>query len=618
MSEENTGPVENTTTDAESTPAEGGASKDETPKKKRGKWAARLRVLGLFMLVFMVMGAVGIGGAEYYTGRPDFCGSCHVMDPYYESWSADIHGSKLGVRCIDCHYAPGERHTFMAKFRGLSQAASYFSGRSGGSRPRAHVNDASCLTSKCHGDGAFRTVKLPIGKTHMEIRQVAGKDVEIERKPTVTYEHDIHLDVTTKLKDNENAMKAVEARLKQSLPTSGYDLVVETSKSVDPAEQRLKKMHGVITELGMPSAEEDAVTLMRLEHMRVRLKQLSGITCAACHTYNAAGNSHFAVNETACFTCHFTNQAFNRDTGECLKCHEPPSRMIAVHGMKLASTGTPQMPTTAGAATGMMDHREIVKRGIDCASCHLDVIRGAATVSVRECKHCHDQDRFLKDFDDRNTDIVEAYHREHVAAQSAQCGDCHRAIIHKLIDPVMVASSADFLEPVLNDCQHCHPNHHVEQVELLKGTGGRGVSQPMPNAMFGSRMNCRGCHTKSGSDFKGDPLVKATEAVCVKCHSEDYRDLFHQWLDEIKTYTDETSSSLDRVEQRIAVLTEAGRKIPSSIYDTVADAKFNLHLVKTGNGIHNKHYAMQLLDLSLRHLDQAMIQMSEPVQGPGQ
>lgn len=612
MTEENTGPVEQTS-QTESTPTGVDKSTNGAPKP-RGKWRARLRVAGLFLLVFLVMGAVGLGGAEYYTGTPNFCGSCHVMDPYYESWSADIHGRKLGVRCVDCHYAPGERHTFKAKFKGLSQAVSYFSGRSGGSRPRAHVSDASCLTSSCHGDGAFREEKLEIGERRTEIRQIAGEAIEIERKPTVTYQHKVHLDVEGKLADNQTSIETILARLKKALPQSGFDLVVAASKSVEPANVRQTAMRTVITELDEPGSIDDALELMRLEHVNVRLKQLEGITCAACHTYNEAGNSHFAVNQTACFTCHFTNQAFNRDTGECLKCHEPPSRMIAVHGPTLGASG---MPTTAGASTGMMDHRDIVAKGIDCASCHLDVIQGASTVSTRECKHCHDQARFTKDFEDRNTDTVEEYHRTHVAAQSAQCGDCHRLITHQLIDPVMVASSAAFLEPVLNDCQHCHPNHHLEQVELLKGTGGRGVDTPMPNAMFGSRINCEGCHTKSGSDFKGDPLVEATESVCVKCHSADYRDLFHQWLDEIKTYTDETEESLGRVEQRMAALTEAGQTLPRSIYDAVADAKFNLHLVKTGNGVHNKQYAMQLLDLSLRHLDQAMIQMSEPVESPG-
>ncbi len=606
MSDENTGTE---STDASPTEAAADpADKQRDEKKTRGRWRNRLRVAGLFLMLFIVLGAIGVGGAEYYTGTPDFCGSCHVMDPYYESWTADMHGRRLDVRCVDCHYAPGERHTFMAKFKGLSQAVSYFSGRSGGSRPRAHVSDDSCLTSKCHGDGGFKETKLDIGTRRTEIREVAGQQVEIERKPTVVYDHSAHLDVDDKLAVTNREMESVAERLKRSMSEAAFEQVVRASKSVKPADARRSAMRAVVAKLSVAENEADALELMRLEHVNVRLKQLEGITCAACHSYNETGKSHFSVSHSACFTCHFTNQAFNRDTGDCLTCHEPPSRMIAVHGGVVSAGG---VTTSANATAGMMDHRDIVERGIDCASCHLDVIQGTATVSIRECRHCHDQDHFTKDFENRTTETVEDYHRAHVAAQSAQCGDCHRSITHRLIDPMLVASSSSFIEPVVNDCQHCHPNHHREQVELLKGTGGHGIALAMPNAMFGSRMNCRGCHSKSGSDFKGDPLVEATEATCVACHSEDYRNLFQQWVVEIKTYTDETASAIARVEQRRSTLVDAGRTLPRSIEDAIAEARFNLHLVKTGNGVHNKHYALQLLDLSIRGLDQAMIEMSD-------
>ena len=57
------------------------------------------------------------------------------MVPYYETWQADLHGGKLDIACVECHYAPGERTTLKAKFRGLSQVASYFSGRYGARAP---------------------------------------------------------------------------------------------------------------------------------------------------------------------------------------------------------------------------------------------------------------------------------------------------------------------------------------------------------------------------------------------------------------------------------------------------------------------------------------------------
>src|SRR5262245_31942397 len=124
------------------------------------RWLARA---GITLVVVALLGGSLVGVAEHRTSQPQFCASCHIMEPYYDSWQADMHGSKLDVACVECHYAPGESTTIHAKLRGLSQVASYFSGRYGATRPRPHVADASCLTSKCHGDGKFMDKPIHFG-----------------------------------------------------------------------------------------------------------------------------------------------------------------------------------------------------------------------------------------------------------------------------------------------------------------------------------------------------------------------------------------------------------------------------------------------------------------------
>ena len=88
-------------------------------KKPRRTWRRFFWVLGITGVIVFFVGGAGLIGADYWTTRPQFCGSCHVMDPYYESWSHDLHGAKIGALCVDCHYAPGERFTLHAKFKGL-------------------------------------------------------------------------------------------------------------------------------------------------------------------------------------------------------------------------------------------------------------------------------------------------------------------------------------------------------------------------------------------------------------------------------------------------------------------------------------------------------------------
>ncbi|MFO0840377.1 MAG: NapC/NirT family cytochrome c [Phycisphaerae bacterium] len=561
---------------------------DFTGKPKRSGLRRFLRVGGITLLAVVIVGGVALGSAEHYTAQPTFCRSCHVMEPYFTSWSHDLHGNKLHVRCVDCHYAPGERLTFRAKFKGLSQVASYFSGRYGTGRPRAHVSNESCMTAACHGDKAFMKKRLEVGEARSETRMVAGVATTIQRQPTVHYFHEKHLDDPGKLGDVTKELEALRTTVRGAITSEQFERLAKAATSVKSPDEREADLRHLLEELAPPeSVQKSAVQWMLLEHRVVRLKQLAGLSCASCHNFDATGTGHISVNRNVCFTCHFTNEQFNQRTGECLKCHEPQTREIAVH-------------QTAGNAPVMMDHGDIIRRNINCVSCHRDVVRGSSNVSARECTHCHDQEKFLAEFENRNTATVAEYHRVHVVPQRARCQDCHQIVTHGLIDPQRIASGAGYLEPVLNDCQHCHPSHHSEQVSLLMGTGGAGITQAMPNAMMGSRINCSGCHVQSANDFKGDALVKATAQACVNCHSSEYAPMFEQWKAETSTYLTEVETQLKQVDELLG-----GRPAPDSLRKLIEQARQNVHLVKTGGALHNKPFALQLLDHARRNLDQA-------------
>lgn len=139
------------------------AEKDDNSKRRFRllRWARRRWWVVILILLIVLLGLVS--AAEYVTSRPGFCANCHNMTPYYDSWVEDAH-SKKGIICVDCHYAPGELHTLKAKLRGLSQVTSYLGGSLGGSRLRAHVDSASCMTSDCHPPGSFETKPLTFPK----------------------------------------------------------------------------------------------------------------------------------------------------------------------------------------------------------------------------------------------------------------------------------------------------------------------------------------------------------------------------------------------------------------------------------------------------------------------
>ncbi len=564
-------------------------------KPRRRTWRTFFVSLGVAMLALLVVAGAGLTGAEYWTSRPVFCGSCHIMDPYYESYTHDIHGRKIGALCVDCHYAPGERFTIKAKFKGLSQVTSYFSGRYGAGRPRAHVDDDSCMTSACHGDNDFRGKRLAIGEPRTEIRYAGEEKIEVQRVPTVHFFHAKHLDAEQKVAEAQQKLASARARLAALLSPEAFTRIEKAARSIEMTAARDAGLTRLCDELSLDDPGSALVhEFAGLVHRDLRLAQLSGLNCSSCHNFDPSLANHIAVDRNACYTCHFTGESFNQGTAECLLCHEAPSRAVLIHERASGSTVQPTL----------MDHNDIIQRGVDCASCHWDVVRGDTRVTIRECTHCHDQDKFLADFATRDSETVRAYHAVHVEGQRARCVDCHRTMEHGLLDPERLAGSGDLLEPVRSNCQHCHPGHHSEQVSLLTGTGGRGLPHDTPSAMLGSRLNCRACHTESGTDLKGDDLIKATQQGCVACHGDDYSKLFDQWSSEIGTYVRESQARLDRVRNAAAAAAEAGKALAEVDQRKLDDAAANVRLVAVGAGMHNRHYALQLLDAANRTLEQ--------------
>jgi nitrate/TMAO reductase-like tetraheme cytochrome c subunit len=134
----------------------------------------KLKILLTIIIVFAVVTAA-LFTTDYYTSRPSFCGSCHMMKRYYNSWASGTHNK---VRCIECHYSPsGESYSFGAKFKGLGQLYTYLSTytKSISARKPLSVNDSNCMTKDCHPAAkldekkyVFGEKALYIHKTHFE------------------------------------------------------------------------------------------------------------------------------------------------------------------------------------------------------------------------------------------------------------------------------------------------------------------------------------------------------------------------------------------------------------------------------------------------------------------
>jgi len=67
------------------------------------KWIVVIVVL----CVVVVLGGVGAVYLWEYHEEPQFCATCHIMDPYLETWQSAGYGAgshaEYDVECLDCH-----------------------------------------------------------------------------------------------------------------------------------------------------------------------------------------------------------------------------------------------------------------------------------------------------------------------------------------------------------------------------------------------------------------------------------------------------------------------------------------------------------------------------------
>ena len=439
------------------------ATHDQPTARRRGLWqVVRLPLLRTVAVLgaFFFLAVVFTGFAAVYTSRPSFCHSCHIMEPYYQSWKHSTHSQ---VSCIKCHFAPGFAEEIRGKLAGLVQLSKYVTSNEG-PRPAAEVSDASCLRSGCH-----------------ETRLLSGR-VEFSG---------IHFDHTPHLK-----------------------------------------------------------TMRRGKKLR----------CTSCHGQGDP-TTHISVTLSTCFLCHFKDEHLNQGLGTCTRCHQIPTREYDLGG---------------GA---LFDHNLAYERGVDCANCHGDVIRGNGDVPRERCTVCHNREHDLERIDDHVF-----LHQMHVTDHKIDCLECHLTIQHS-IDKQNIAHAA-------SNCATCHPNHHSEQVKMLEGVGAKTIA-PIRSGMISARIRCPSCHRKEEVSTTGTVLREATIASCTECH--DPLAVKKLWAKH-----EELRASLGNVAAKIAnarkQLAAAGLDPDqtNAVKKQLDDLQHDLDFLRVGNDIHNIHYANTL------------------------
>jgi hypothetical protein len=305
------------------------------------------------------------------------------------------------------------------------------------------------------------------------------------------------------------------------------------------------------------------------------LRRGKKLRCTSCHSQIVQG-SHMTVTTSTCFLCHFKEGMFNEGLGACTRCHQIPEEDFDL----------------GGGLT--FNHNLAYERGVDCAFCHSDLIRGNGSVPAERCGVCHNREDDLTRRDDD-----QFIHQTHVTDHKVDCLDCHLEILHSL-DQEEIAHAA-------SDCTSCHPDHHREQVNMLEGVGGKTVARHN-SSMIVSRVACRACHRMKQVSATGTVLWKASTLTCAECHDD-------ATVEQIKSYQQEMKTALSDLHAHVArvrTALESGEldtNKSSAMTARLDDLEDDLEFLSVANGIHNIHYATSLTQAVLEQLTSLCVEL---------
>lgn len=314
------------------------------------------------------------------SSQPRFCGGCHYMTPYYESWKTSTHKD---ATCVECHIPPGLRSEFRKKYEALAMVARYFTGTYS-TNPWAEVDDASCLRSGCHAK-----------------RLLLGKEVF----QGILFDHQPHL---------------MEMRRGKRLRcTSCHSQIVQGRHiAVTPSTCFLCHFKGVALNEGMGrctlchAVPEKTITTAGLAFQHGDVKRF-GMQCTACHQGVVKGDGE--VLRERCYTCHndpqrlalFDNVELLHEKHvtehkvECLHCHMEISHRVPDREAVLTAP-CDSCHTSGSSHAAVRDlYRGIGAKGVEprpaamylagvrCEACHAADGSDSARASAVSCMACH-------------------------------------------------------------------------------------------------------------------------------------------------------------------------------------------------------------------------------------
>lgn len=502
----------------------------------------RFKVLGLIGGMLVAVGLVAMATAVEVTSRPQFCGSCHVMTPYYKSWTESTHHN---VPCVECHIAPGMTAEVRKKYEAISMVARYFTGTYG-TKPWAEIEDAACL--RCH-----------------ERRLLAGKELF----KGVLFDHRAHL----------SGMR----RGKTLRCTSCHSQIVQGSHiAVTPSTCLLCHFKGQPSNTGTARCTlchripDEVITRGTLSFNHGDVARF-GMECTNCHARPQGSDGD--VPKERCVTCHnqadrlarygettfLHQQHVTQHKIDCTNCHLEIKHVAEPHVVETATSGgcgtchegghSPQREFYAGSGGRNVQPMPdpMFLAGVRCQGCHLSLPGGQEEThraSAIGCMSCHGP-RFNAIFASwkeglqsrvtglkREIDATGAALRRAPPAALAdarfnldvvtRARGVHNigyayALLRRAHDDVNAARQEGGLQPLDrpwreapfdSPCLACH-----QSIEEQRGTIFSRAFEHAPHVVT-RRLDCLNCHRPHAERAEGE-IVRYDAGGCEACHHRE-------------------------------------------------------------------------------------------------
>ncbi|RTZ93359.1 MAG: hypothetical protein DSY91_02310, partial [Deltaproteobacteria bacterium] len=366
----------------------------------------------IFNIILFVVIIVGMLTLLEATKSPKFCGLCHNMNIYIDSWK---HSSHKDVNCIECHFEPGFKNELYGKWQAQAHVVLMITGKV---PPRYHteVSDASCMREGCHTKEEINRHDIVYEGVHFD----HGKHVSQLRRGK-------------KLRCVSCHSQIVQG--KHMAVTDSTCFQCHFYKAEDFPEMRncklchFKKREKVFIDANynMPYNHEKYVN--------------RGIACESCHLNVIQGDGH--IKDNACLQCHaepeiltghFKSEKIHKlhvtdHKVECYYCHTKIQHLIvrvkkdynpsknkniitAMKGLhldancfKCHNVGEHKMVRKMYMGTGGKGVKDLpdpmFKAHLDCSICHVRlkvgengvakgfVFRHSVDEIAKSCEECH-------------------------------------------------------------------------------------------------------------------------------------------------------------------------------------------------------------------------------------